>query len=114
MNEQNKREKKIEVKDATQKQIRANTEEKKGKIASIWKKMVAVWQSLTKEKKFYLMTATGCAVALLAIVVIAIAVSNANSVDKQAGLPKDSTVAVDSGNGNQNVGGDIVEDEKEN
>ena len=40
--------------------------------------------ALTKEKKFYLLTAIGCAVALVAIIVVAIAVSGGGKVDNQA------------------------------
>ncbi|MBQ8295868.1 MAG: M23 family metallopeptidase [Clostridia bacterium] len=100
MNEQNKNEKKSEVRDATQKQIKANAEAKPKT-----KKM-----ELTKEKKFYLFTAIGCAAALIAIVIIAIAVTNANSVDKQANRPPvssviDSTGGADGGDTGNEGGG---------
>ena len=48
---------------------------------------------LNGEKKFYLFTAIGCAVALVAIVVIAVVVSNAGKVDTPTGnLNSNSTV----------------------
>lgn len=48
---------------------------------------------LNGEKKFYLFTAIGCAVALVAIVVIAIVVSNAGKVDAPtANVNSNSTV----------------------
>lgn len=36
---------------------------------------------LSKEKKFYLFTAIGCAAALLAIIIVAVIITNANSVE---------------------------------
>lgn len=45
------------------------------------------------EKKFYLLTAIGCALALVAIIVVAVAASVGGNVDEQAGLiPDDSSV----------------------
>ncbi len=62
---------------------------------------------LSKEKKFYLFTAIGCAAALLAIIIVAVIITNANSVenagtnnppavsspqpDSSVGKPNDST-----------------------
>lgn len=63
------------------------------------------------EKKFYLFTAIGCAVALVAIVIVAVAVSNGanletpqagnSSVNSSSTLPPDEDVG-----GNQNPGDD--------
>ena len=47
---------------------------------------------LNGEKRFYLLTAIGCAAALVAIVVIAIVASNANKVDSPAANLPSSTV----------------------
>ena len=41
------------------------------------------------EKKFYLLTAIGCALALVAIVVVAVAASVNGNVDEQAGIDPD-------------------------
>ena len=45
---------------------------------------------LSKEKKFYLFTAIGCAAVLVAIIVVAIAVSNAGSATNQGANPPSS------------------------
>ena len=78
MSEQNKNEKKPVTHDATQKEVQTRAG---GASASAGGKGK---MALTKEKKFYLLTAIGCAVALLAIIVVAIAVSGGGKVDNQA------------------------------
>ena len=61
MNEQNKNEKKPVAQDATQKDVQTRTGGGKNDRGAKWK------MALTKEKKFYLWTATACAVALVAM-----------------------------------------------
>ena len=65
-----------------------------------------------EEKKFYLFTAIGCAVALVAIVIVAVAVSNGGSVEApQAGnstINSSSTLPPDEG-----VGGNQTPDDDE-
>lgn len=67
---------------------------------------------LNGEKRFYLLTALGCALALTAIIIVAVAVSNNGKVDEEAGknnhsssqstLPEDSSSG-ENGNGEQVV-----------
>ncbi len=54
------------------------------KKLAIWSKL-AQWKKMSKEKKFYLYTAMSCAVALIAIIVIAVALTNGSDVNTQAG-----------------------------
>lgn len=55
---------------------------------------------LTKEKKFYLFTAIGCAVALLAIIIVAVVITNTSGVQNTGGTqnnPPINSVVPDSG-----------------
>lgn len=63
------------------------------------------------ERRFYLLTALGCALVLTAIIVVAVAVSGSEVKENQgslggtnneAVLPPDDTPSVDSGNGGEN------------
>ena len=105
MNEQNNNEKKTEKAPESK-----STPNKTGKlkIKQSWKTW-AIWRKLSrlktmnKEKKFYLYTAVSCAAALVAIVIIAVAIS-ANDVEPQAGVngTNNSAPMQDSSNGNGN------------
>ena len=43
------------------------------------------WKAMNKEKRFYLLTAIGCAAVLVAIVIVAVAITNSGNVNNQAG-----------------------------
>ena len=47
---------------------------------------------LTKEKKFYLFSAIGCAAALLAVIIVAIVITNANKVDTTVKNPNSTNI----------------------
>ena len=51
--------------------------------------------AMTREKKFYLLTAIGCALTLVAIILVAVLVPNQNTVDdptaNQPGVSMDQT-----------------------
>ena len=82
MNEQNhNNEKKIERVPNSPTKPNANSNVKK---ESIWLKI----KKMNKEKRFYLYTAVSCAAALVAIIVIALVITNVGDVKPQAG--KDS------------------------
>jgi murein DD-endopeptidase MepM/ murein hydrolase activator NlpD len=63
------------------------------------------WKS---EKRFYLLTAVGCAVALVAIIVMAVAVSGDQTVDEG----KRPNSSISSSDGGTNNGGNSAEEEK--
>lgn len=63
--------------------------------------------SLNGEKRFYLITALGCAAALLAIIIVAVAVTNSSDVDQQAGVNNNNSAVLDNNSANTDVGGDI-------
>ena len=73
---------------------RAEQPEKKGKKA---KK-----KGMNSEKKFYLFTAVSCAVVLLAIIIVAVAVTNAGEGVQTGGLPP---ITSDTPAGGENGGG---------
>ncbi len=96
MNEQNNQnEKKIE-------RVTNTTVKKPAKKQSLWLKL----KKMNKEKRFYLYTAVSCAAALLAIIVIALVVTNLGGVSPQAG--KDSGgghhTSVETPSGSENEG----------
>lgn len=92
MNEQNKNE--MKKPEAAKKDVKQQKEKRKFD----WKKFKLKWKKMNKEKRFYLFTAVGAALALIAIIVIAIAVTNTGSVnqDLHASSPLHSSVPVDS------------------
>ena len=62
-----------------------------------WKKFKLKWKKMNKEKRFYLCTALGSALALIAIIVIALAVTNKSGIqqDIQASHSVQSSVSKD-------------------
>ncbi len=71
---------------------------------------------MNKEKRFYLITALGCAAALTAIIIVAVAISNVEKPDNQAGgnnvsssapLP-DSSVGGEQGDAGDNDGEQVI------
>lgn len=63
---------------------------------------------LNKEKRFYLLTAIGCAVALTAIIIVAVAMGKVETPDEQAGANKTSSstpLPENSDNGEQGEAG---------
>lgn len=56
---------------------------------------------LSKEKKFYLFTAIGCAAALLAIIIVAVIITNANSVEN---VGNNNSPTISAPNPDENVG----------
>ena len=76
MNEQNKNETKKP--EAAKKDVKQSKEKRK----IDWKKFKIKWKKMNKEKRFYLFTAVGAALALIAIIVIAIAVTNTGGVNQ--------------------------------
>ena len=65
-------------------------QEQQGKENAKEKKENKKKTKLSKEKKFYLFTAIGCAAVLVAIIVVAIAVSNSGSATNQGANPPSS------------------------
>ena len=63
-------------------ETKKDVKEPKKKWKFDWKKWKLKWKKMNKEKRFYLFTAMGCALALIAIVVIAIAVTNTGGVNQ--------------------------------
>ena len=64
---------------------------------------------LNSEKRFYLFTAIGCALAMVAIVVIAVAVSGGNEVQNVGGVNSSYGSAVENsstGNNQGDIGGE--------
>lgn len=87
MNEQNKTEsKKTEI-------VQNNAKKPRAKRKFEWKTLKTKWKTMNKEKRFYLCTAAGCALALIAIVVVALAVTNTGTIDQGANSPKHSSSA---------------------
>ncbi len=68
--------------------------------------------SLNGEKRFYLITALGCAAALLAIIIVAVAVTNNGDVDQQAGVNNSNSAVIDNNSANTDVGGDLGGEEE--
>lgn len=56
---------------------------------------------LSKEKKFYLFTAIGCAAALLAIIIVAVIITNANDVEN---VGNNNSPTISAPNADTNVG----------
>ena len=87
---------------------KANEQEKKEK------KMKSKKEKMNSEKRFYLLTAIGCAVALVAVIIVAVAVSFGDSVDKQGGVDEGPTIQtpidppVDGGNPDDNNDEQVV------
>lgn len=70
---------------------------------------------MNKERKFYLFTAIGCAVALLAVIVVAVAVTNASNIRNDEALKGSHSSSIDTPNssddGGSSGGGDSSADE---
>ncbi len=71
---------------------------------------------MNKERKFYLFTAIGCAVALLAVIIVAVAVTNASDLNGDEALKGSHSSSVDAPSssedgGDSSLGGDSSADE---
>lgn len=104
MNEPNKNE--VKKPETVKKEVKKAREKRK----IDWKKLKMKWKTMNKEKRFYLCTAMGCALALIAIVVIAIAVTNTGDVNQGAnsGAPIHSSTTGASSSQPDNSGAPVV------
>ncbi len=60
---------------------------------------------MNKERKFYLFTAIGCAAALLAVIIVAVAVTNASDINGDEALRGSNSSSINAPNSSEDKGG---------